>query len=358
MADLVQRIGDALGKNRRDAIALVQSVGLARTRKLLEQASADLTKRIDQKVKANTGESFTLTQLRASLAQITIVTRDVTLGLRGVIVDAGQDAADHAADHAVSYLASAEKAFRGVGAAPLPLREVAILEHARSGVNASILRRLASSGEPIEDADEEPHPAKMGILQRYGVETLGHFERTLQRGLLAKKSWREMRDDITEQSPFLKQAPAHWAARIVRTESMAAYNRAGWEATREADEQLGDMTKILSAAFDERTAADSYATHGQIRRPEEPFETWYGPMQHPPDRPNDRGIVVPHRISWPIPPYLQWKEPAQIAMRWRAEGRKGPPPERPLMTTVDLQLFGKQEPPKLAKGSESSESEE
>jgi hypothetical protein len=129
--------------------------------------------------------------------------------------------------------------------------------------------------------------------------------------------------------------------------TMAAFNKAGLETIIEANEDLGDMVKIIVATFDERTAADSYATHGQIRRPQELFETWYGSMMHPPDRPNDRGSTVPHRISWPLPKSLAWKSTGDIAKRWKAEKRKGSPPDRPTMTTVPLKQFGKTPPPKV-----------
>lgn len=80
--------------------------------------------------------------------------------------------------------------------------------------------------------------------------------------------------------------------------------------------------------------SDSYAVHGQIRRPEQAFQAWTGLYQHPPNRPNDREIVVPHRLSWDWPPYLLWKTNEQVEARWRAEGRKAPVPPRPKMTTV------------------------
>lgn len=358
-AKLVKEAGDALVHNRQEAIQLVQAVGLRKTRELLEDATRDLQKRIDAKVRAGADEGFSLAQMRTTLAQIKLVTRDLTYGLKDTILDTGAQAADHAAGHTLEYLGRAEKAFTGVAAQPLALKEASMLSSAKMGVQASILRRLASSGEPVEGADDEPHPAKLGILQRYGVETVGHFEKTLRRGLLARKSWREMRQDLIAQSPFLQQAPASWATRIVRTEVMGAYGRAGWEAIREADDQLGDMTKILSATFDERTGSDSFAVHGQIRLPEEAFESWYGFYQHPPNRPNDREVVVPHRISWPIPPYLAWKDASQIAARWRLEGRKGRPPERPEMTTVALDRFGNSDPPRMGEGGgESEESDE
>jgi len=341
---------EALAEDHRQALELTQKVGIERVRKVLAAAAADLERRILEAVhlRGLDDSTFTITQMRATLAQVREATKVAQRGIAKTVVETGAEAAEAGARGTLEYLRAAERDFRGV-AAPLQLEEAGIVDQAQSGVKASILRRLASSGEAIEGADEQAHPAKPGVLERYGAETIGHFERVLQKGFLTRKPWGEVRDELTEQSPFLQASPAFWAERIVRSETMSAMNRAGYEVTRAADDELGDMVKILSAHFDDRTAADSYATHGQIRRPQEPFQSWYGLMQHPPDRPNDRGVVVPHRISWPIPPALAWKTDGEVAARWKYDGRKGAVPPRPKMTTIPLEQFGKgKEEPKAA----------
>jgi hypothetical protein len=326
-----QAAKEALEASSRSAQRLVADVGQRQTRILLERAQRDLQKRLDAALHRGLDEdSFTVVQLRVALEQVRAVLVPLTAGIRGVLVNNAAQAAERAASNAIAYLQKAEREFRGVSQ-PLALDEARMLSAASKGANASVLRRLAS-GPPGD-------PRRLGILQRYGVETVGHFERILQVGMIAKKSVKEMREDLTEASPFLKAAPAHWAQRIVRTETMAAYNKGNAESIKNANEQLGDMVKIISCVFDDRTGADSFAVHGEIRRPEEMFETWYGPVEHPPDRPNDRATVTPHRLSWPIPPYLQWVDWDRVVARWQAEGRKGAPPDRPLMTTVPLHQF-------------------
>lgn len=330
----LERARELLAKNRSESLAFVQAAGARRTRELLEATQADLQQRLAKAegLRGPGRDSFTAVQVRATLKQVRAVLAELKGGLKDAIVDHGQRAAEMGAEHTAEYLVAADRAFRGVGQQPLALKQARMLEAGREGAKASILARLAADPE---------HPGHPGVLERYGVETIGYFERELQRGILGKKSWAQMRADITAKSPFLQQAPAHWAQRIVRTECMNAMNRSQWEATREAHEQLGDMVKILSATFDDRTAADSYAVHGQIRRPEEAFETWYGLMQHPPARPNDREIVVPHRVSWAIPPYLAWRDEGEVAARWVADGNKRKMPPRPQMTTVPIGEFGK-----------------
>lgn len=339
-----------LAKNRRDALSIAEKVGNERVREQLRQAELDLMMRLQSRIPGD--QTFTAEQLRTTLLQVRHVLQQLTPGLRTAVVDTGLEAADSAAGGVLEYLQRADKQYRGIGVQPLAIDEAAMLDSARSGARASLLRRLASSGETVVGADEVPHMAKLGILDRYGMNVIGHFENEMRVGLLARKPWDEMKAALISKSSFLQQAPASWAERIVRTEVMGAYNRAGWEANREADEQLGDMVKILSATFDNRTAADSYAVHGQIRRPDEAFDTWFGAMQHPPSRPNDREVVVPHRVSWPIPKYLVPRGRGEVVARWRKEGRKGAPPPTPEDTTVPRGQFGQTPAPRIEGGRE------
>jgi hypothetical protein len=179
-----------------------------------------------------------------------------------------------------------------------------------------------------------------GVLSRYSLETIGQLEGIIQRGMLTGEPWGDVRTKLIDQSPFLRGAPRYWAERIIRTETMGAFNRAGWEGIRAADDELGDMVKILAATFDDRTGWDSYQLHGQIRRPDEAFEWSGGFYQHPPNRPNDREVVLPHRLSWGIPPELAWRSDGEVFAAWKREKRRGGPPARPTMTTVPLDAFG------------------
>ena len=651
---LVREAQDALTINRNAAYTLARSKGAKQTMAMLERADRDLLLRLRQaEGLSGPGKgSFTAAQLRATMAQVRQVTRDLAKGMKGAILSNAGEAAEASARHTIEYLTRADLAFKGVGVQPLALNEAALMDAAVSGAQASVLRRLASSGEPEEGADDEAHPAKEGILERYGVETVGVFEQTLQNGLITKKPWELVKAELTEASPFLQGKPAYWSERIVRTEcltgdtpvsgavvlavyrrwhdgnvvevvtergrkftatpnhpmltrrawveagglkegddlvcylgekhasvsgdediadapttigeifdslsavgvgerrrgayadfhgdgsdgdvdvaypngslkvgafaavykplaedvfapsdfasstfcercnrllsmqqqpclcggtwgqpsfaqpsndrapgrsktggerldtlpraipigdliggeviattgmphgfesigcgaasgasdplapkeslhavgadaelrggslgahageiefdrivsvriceyhghvfnlstphgyfaingaytgnTMGAYNRAGWEAIRSADEDLNDMVKILAATFDDRTGSDSFAIHGQIRRPEQAFEWWDGLYQHPPNRPNDRETVVPHRISWPIPAFLKWKTSEEVRRRWDAEHgpkSKAELPDRPEMTTVPLSQFGREAPP-------------
>lgn len=325
-------LAETLWQSRSSAAKLSQEVGRKHLRSVLQQAQLDLNARLAQASGLTNGlDTFTAYKMQVALRQVQAVVQDQNKKVTGLMLEQAGTAADTATAGFLKYMHGAERKFRGI-VSVLPLDEAMMFDRARNGAEASILSRIASNPQD---------PAGLGILQRYGMNVVQNFEDRLRGAVLTSKPWGEVRSDLIAESPFLQQAPASWAERIVRTETMGAYNRAGWETTRAADEVLGDMVKILSATFDDRTGWDSFQVHGQIRRPSEAFE-WDGrAFQHPPNRPNDREVVVPHRVSWPIPPELAWLDDGEVLDRWAEEGRKGTPPDRPLMTTVPLESFGR-----------------
>jgi hypothetical protein len=337
----VKQAGILLSEAKKDAYAFASSKGLSATQQLLAKATISLTKRLSR-IEAGVGpESFSAAQIRATLLQVDAVSRELGKGLLKATLSNAKSAATSATGDVAEYLGRLDSAYRGVGTQPLALREAAMLDRAVVNTESSILHRL--TGNPASMYIADPAKASFaseGILARYGARVVSHFEETLQVGLLSRKPWNEVRADLIGQSPFLQGAPAYWAERIVRTETMAAYNKGSMLSMQEANSQLGDMVKILSATFDDRTGSDSIAVHGQIRRPDEPFAWWEGLYMHPPNRPNDREVVVPHRMVWPIPDFLSPRSDGEVIARWRKEKRKGSPPPRPLMSTVDRNQFG------------------
>jgi hypothetical protein len=322
---------DIIAVNRRSATQLAEKIGKKQLLGILEHATLDLQRRLTRAEafrKMGKATPFTEERLRLTLRQIKDTVDTVKSGIRGTISDMGKTAAETATENLLEYMTQADALFRGV-AAPLALKEAEVLSRASAGVESSILHRL----------EADPSHRGAGVLDRYGTATIEHFEQTLRQGLLTGESWMAMRDSVVSQSPFLQQAPAHWAERIVRTEVMHSYNRASWDGMRAIDDSLGDLVRVLVAVFDEQTGWDSVQVHGQIRRTDEPFEwsTANGPelYMHPPNRPNDREVVVPQRISWKLPDLLKPKSDAAVVAAWSKSGRKGSPPERPQMSTIE-----------------------
>jgi hypothetical protein len=348
------RAADVLRLNREQALALADRVGRKEVEALLQRATQDLARRLDVAVRAGAATPTSIAQMQATLTQLRAVMRDLAQRLGRTTTTTARKAAELGALGMYDYLQSANQEL-GSRARPLGLREASMLSRAVSGAEASVLRRLATREKEAEAAQESPDedvteavpPQPMregGVLSRYSMATIGEFEKVLQVGIATGKPWGDVRAELIERSPFLQGSPRYWAERIVRTETMGALNRSGWESIRAADDELGDVVKILSATFDDRTSWDSYQVHGQIRRPDEAFLWAGGYYQHPPNRPNDREVVVPHRIAWPIPDELRWRSDAEVAAAWRRERRRGAPPPRDLstMTTVPLNRFGRE----------------
>jgi hypothetical protein len=332
--------------DRRQAFALADRVGKREVERMMKDAADELRARISSNIATSSTTPTSIREMRETLAQLEGVTKALSRRVGRTTLGMAGEAAEVAASAVFDYMEDANRAYMG---RPLGLREASVLTEAVSGTNASVLRRLASTESQIEDVMADPDAAEVaprmnaegGVLSRYSMETIGVFEDTLRNGMITGKPWGDVRQELIDKSPFLQGAPRFWAERIIRTETMTAYNRAGWETIREADDELGDMTKILSATFDNRTGWDSYQVHGQIRRPDEAFQWAGGFYQHPANRPNDREVVVPHRISWPIPDELSWRSDAEVVAAWQRDRRKGAPPPRPKMTTIDLKRFGR-----------------
>lgn len=95
--------------------------------------------------------------------------------------------------------------------------------------------------------------------------------------------------------------------RIVRTELHNIFNMGKIQGMRELggeDGELPDLMKTLMHPMDQRTGEDSkYLAQLSLALPiDEPFVyEWKGKTREfmaPPDRPNDRAILVPYRVAW------------------------------------------------------------
>ncbi len=346
---MADSVAAALRVNRQQARQIAEDVGVKEVRRMLTRAADDLRRRLDATVRTGAATPTTIEAMQTTLAQVEAVTRGIATGVGDITRGAAREVAQVGASQAYKFLRVSQRRF---GGQPLPVREAAMINRAVRGADASLLRRLAlTETQRARQAERvTPEPASKppafsvdrptSVLQRYTAETIGHFEEELQTGLVTKQPWGEVRERLVTKSTFLQSAPAHWAERIVRTETMGAYNRAGWEATREADETLGDMVKVLVATIDGRTGWDSLQVHGQIRRVDEAFEWAGGLYQHPPNRPNDREIVVPHRLAWPLLPEFAPRSDAEVVAAWIRDRRRGSPPPRPQRSTVPLDEFG------------------
>jgi len=160
-------------------------------------------------------------------------------------------------------------------------------------------------------------------VNRYGLATIADMEHTLAVGLASGLSSHELAVSIAgvakipqtvrrvvragqvalarvgEPLPGTYQRTAYRAERIVRTETARAYSVARMETIRADRAVFADAAKKILATFDNRTAYDSVAVHGQVRGVDDYFVDGAGrEYPYPPGRPNDRETVIPWRRRW------------------------------------------------------------
>jgi hypothetical protein len=316
----------ALSSNRKQFDTWVGRSVRPKVLRVLKRADKYLAK----VMATNAPGSFTegaATSLRLQIADAAFRTAGA---LGNVMLDQVEPSVARGLGSTLGMLEGLEAQYAGVVLGEVPLNVAALLDDSVAANEASLLRRLVADGKPTSQ----------GILQRYTRSTILAIEQQLQVGVLAGASHEEMVQLVTEVSPFLKGAPRYWAERLVRTELQGVYNRAALEGMQDLAKETDDTVKILSATFDNRTAWDSFMVHGQARNVNEPFD-WFDykgqphAYAHPPNRPNDREVVVVWRLSWgPVPAELLPLPSAVYQAKFMEQYKKRPPPPRPRMSTI------------------------
>ena len=310
--------------------------GRARARELLEllaDADRDLERRLQREAERFGGRTARATgaTMEQYQAQIQAVTARVQERLGGVVTGSATDAAAESVRRTSTLMTRLEQRFTGI-ARPIRLDEAVSLR-----LQPSLLNRHATS------------------VDRYGESMIRTFRREMSAGILAGDTQHQLmqrlvglagpRGDVSlravEMQPGMVVRLAEefipeglfvryrsWAWRIVRTETAHAQNAAAVESIVAARDEFPDMQKKILATFDNRTAADSVAVHGQVRPVDQPFEDGAGRVyMYPPARPNDREVVIPWRPAWTNtdhtrPPTLADMEAAtQVTAPERVEAR-------------------------------------
>lgn len=138
-------------------------------------------------------------------------------------------------------------------------------------------------------------------LDAYGSDLLARISNGLFAASIGELSYGE----VAKRIGVTFQAEEWKLHRIVRTELHNVYNGGKLNGMQElSDNELPDLMKSLMHPMDGRTGKDSVyaATLGLVAALDEPFRyTWKNidrEFMHPPDRPNDRSIMVPYRPVW------------------------------------------------------------
>lgn len=302
----VSDIRRVIDLHRRQLFGLTEIRGVQKLRPSYERARADLERKLKALVRAGKGDTFGAHHMRIVLAQVAAAVHEVRTGIVDRLEDTGRTAADLAPRHLVQAVEVLQDNFRGVTPVLQP-RQAAVFQAAYPDVAPSLLDRYRASSElygaPVVKAVRDQ--MTQSILQGEGVDDA--VDRVAgTSGIFDGERWR--------------------AERIVRTESAYSYGVAKQVGMEELRKDVPRLQKRLVATLDERTGRDSIDLNGQTVDVDKPF-LWVVKNSHgvptgkvvhymqPPNRPNDREIVIPWEASWPASPVLDSMGPVDPSTR-------------------------------------------
>lgn len=212
----------------------------------------------------------------------------------------------------VGYIALAEELARRTGERVKPIAAKAVDHSARffrrmdrEILGEPLTLRFTASGWLDRTAEAVAESRLRQIktsFARYGEESVRKIEFIVARQMTLGRSWTGALDEVEHAMRHVAQGLQWKVLRTTITETSAAYNGTILETLREEDEPDDQVYKRLVATFDRRTGRDSMLLHGQTKPINEPFyDSFRGrEYMHPPNRPNDREIIVGWRARWGV----------------------------------------------------------
>lgn len=240
-----------------------------------KQVRQELRDRLSR-TRANT---FTQQQMRGVLAQVEGAIIAMNSSLKGNMDSAALDMALQGTSHLTSEIQKLDKHFTGA-IVPINLNAQVVAMDTKN----FLLTQYEAS------------------IDAYGDGLIGQLTGNLTQAALMEMSYGQT---IMRLDQFFEGE--EWKLhRIARTELHNVYNIGKMNGMSDLIERdiIPDLMKTLMHKMDSRTGADSMyaASKNLIARVDEPFRyKWKGKervFMAPPDRPNDRAILVPYRKEW------------------------------------------------------------
>lgn len=262
---------------------LVELRGVKRLRGIYETSRAELEQRLASLRRRGMGQSFSAHHARTMLIQVNQALLDFQGKLGAHLTANGKIAGQLGQRHLINSIKKLEKKFSG-HAPVLQAEQAAVLQRVFSKTQPALLNRYKKSerlyGRPVVKKIRE----QLALSLAQGQTVDEAVDRVAGvGGVFDGQRWR--------------------AERIVRTELSYTYGVVQYRQMQEVRKELPDLERKLIATFDDRTGADSKELHGQVQPMGEPF-VWEKPngerveYMMPPNRPNDREVVIPWRPAW------------------------------------------------------------
>lgn len=276
---------------------LIDRGGVARLRRLYQQAQAELEAKITRSVGRGSAP-FTAQQHRTLLAQVRQGQMQIARRLGDASADATIETQKDALSTLVGSIKRLEKAHGPGGTMVLPIEEAARFHGVIDKHRTSLLKQNRASMATYSAGVVKKIEGNLALSMATGETTSQAVERVAR---TADLEW--------------------WKAeRIVRTEQSWAYNATQHAGLLASAEAMPDLymrwTELVDdwsrRPLDDRVGADSIALHGQVAKPGQPFRmpasapdvsdsllgrSW----MHPPNRPNDRAVLMPWKPGWDVP---------------------------------------------------------
>jgi autonomous glycyl radical cofactor GrcA len=254
-------------------------VGLENTEaKVLLNQYREAFKEINAQLMFAQDNTFTEAKLQTILAQLEVGIQALEARIRGDLESSFNFITEQGLEDAVKEVNTLEKKFNGVNQL-VPLN--AILSS--TSPNTYLFNNYTSS------------------IQTYNQDLRSGMQNIMTQALLQRKTLSQV---VADLELFTKSQ--EWRMfRIVRTELHQIYNTSKMDSfTSIKDQYAPDLKKSLVHPMDERTAEDSIelAKKNPIIDIDKPFVQNYNGKElvfmTPPNRPNDRAILVPVRASY------------------------------------------------------------
>jgi hypothetical protein len=277
--------------------------GHGSTLQILQDADLALSKRLHRIAQRHGGPDGSYTEAHALLyrEQIRLVTAYMQNRLAGKTAEQAREAIKFGVKQTVETATMLERRFTGI-TRPLALHSQIMQDEIVRGTGASMIRRNESSWQRYGEVMTRSFERVLRVAQVTGMTQSETISRIVKAG--AHGGINAAGLHVNEPGYF--PAPTgyvdrrYWAERIVRTETASALNSASLNTMQGfKNTDFPDMKKKILAHFDNRTAPDSMAVHGQIRPLDGYFMDGAGRQYlNPPGRPNDRETVIPWRDHW------------------------------------------------------------
>lgn len=262
-------------------IRRVTGLEMEQARNMLKEYGLARKELLDRLATVGSG-TFTEAQLNSVITQLELGIEALNAQLDGETALGSDLLSEQSAEDAVKEMNRFEKEFSGVS---LNIPVDAVLSSLDQG--NLLLNRYRSS------------------IETYNEGLRDNVQRELTQAVIQRTSYLQAVQKVGELFPHLRSPIAWQVQRIVRTELHGVYNVSKMGSLEKIrDDYAPDLKKALIHPMDARTAKDSkaLAALNPIVDIDKPFRfKWRGVervFMSPPDRPNDRSILVPYRQDW------------------------------------------------------------